>query len=65
MLHSPISQVFAGCFLWEECMKMVLPVFLQTHECKMENRTKVKFRKWIDIPDFGKYEKFISTGNIL
>ena len=34
--------------------------FLQTHECKKENRTKVKVRKWIDIPDFGKYEKFVS-----
>ena len=27
---------------------------------KKENRTKVKVRKWIDIPDFGKYEKFVS-----
>ena len=34
--------------------------FLQIHECKKENRTKVKIRKWIDVPDFGKYEKFVS-----
>ena len=25
--------------------------FLQIHECKKDNRTKVKVRKWIDTPD--------------
>ena len=34
--------------------------FLQNHECSRENRTKVKVRKWIDTPDFGIYEKFVS-----
>lgn len=34
--------------------------FLQVHECKMENRTKVKVRKWIDTPDINRYEKYIS-----
>lgn len=34
--------------------------FLQIHECRKENRTKVKVRKWIDTPDFGRYEKFVS-----
>lgn len=34
--------------------------FLQIHECRKENRTKVKVRKWIDTPDFGQYEKFVS-----
>ena len=33
--------------------------FLQTHECKKTNRTKVKVRKWIDTPDFDRYEKFV------
>lgn len=33
--------------------------FLQTHECRMETRTKVKVRKWIDISDIKQYEKFI------
>lgn len=33
--------------------------FLQTHECRKTNRTKVKVRKWIDTPDFDKYEKFV------
>ncbi|WP_077611203.1 YkgJ family cysteine cluster protein [Clostridium sp. Marseille-P2415] len=33
--------------------------FLQIHECRMENRTKVKVRKWIDMPDGKRYEKFI------
>ena len=34
--------------------------FLQIHECKKENRTKVKVKKWIDTPDLKKYESFIS-----
>lgn len=33
--------------------------FLQIHECRKENRSKVKVRKWIDTPDFRTYEKFI------
>lgn len=33
--------------------------FLQTHECRMETRTKVKVRKWIDTSDIKQYEKFI------
>lgn len=33
--------------------------FLQTQECKKPNRTKVKVRKWIGIPDFERYETFI------
>ena len=34
--------------------------FLQVHECKNQNRTKVKVRKWIDTPDVTKYERFVS-----
>lgn len=34
--------------------------FLQIYECKNKNRTKVKVRKWIDMPEIGKYEKFIN-----
>lgn len=34
--------------------------FLQIHECRMENRTKVKVRKWIDTPDLKQYERFVS-----
>lgn len=33
--------------------------FLQVHECKRENRTKVKVRKWIDTPELKKYQTFI------
>lgn len=32
---------------------------LLTGECVRENRTKVKVRKWIDMPDMGTYEKFL------
>ena len=34
--------------------------FLQTHECKKANRTKVKVKKWIDTPEMGKYETFVN-----
>lgn len=34
--------------------------FLQTNECRKENRTKVKVRKWIDTPDIRQYEQFVS-----
>lgn len=33
--------------------------FLQVHECKKQNRTKVKVRKWIDTPDLKNYESFV------
>ncbi len=33
--------------------------FLQIHECKNENRTKVKVKKWIDTPDLKQNDKFI------
>ena len=33
--------------------------FLQIHECKNQNRTKVKVKKWIDTPDLKKNEAFI------
>ena len=39
--------------------------FLQTHECKKENRTKVKVRKWIDIPDLENMKSSFLTGIIL
>lgn len=34
--------------------------FLQVHECKKENRTKVKVRKWIDTPDLRQNEQFVA-----
>lgn len=33
--------------------------FLQIHECRKENRTKVKVRKWIDTPDAARYDLYI------
>lgn len=32
---------------------------LQIHECQYPNKTKVKVRKWIDIPDIKKYEAYV------
>ena len=34
--------------------------FLQTNECKKENRTKVKVKKWIDTPNLKQYEEFVN-----
>lgn len=33
--------------------------FLQTQECMKNNRTKIKVKKWIGIPDLKKYEQFV------
>ena len=34
--------------------------FLQIHECKKTNRSKIKVKKWIDTPDLKQYEKFVA-----
>ncbi|MBO5460909.1 MAG: YkgJ family cysteine cluster protein [Ruminococcus sp.] len=34
--------------------------FLQIHECKKENRTKVKISKWLGIPKLKQYEQFVT-----
>lgn len=33
--------------------------FLQVHECKKQDRAKVKVKKWLDIPDYKNYETFV------
>ena len=33
--------------------------FLQTQECRKEGRSKIKVKKWVDLPEFGRYEHFI------
>ena len=33
--------------------------FIQVNECKKERQTKVKIKKWIGIPDFSEYEKYV------
>lgn len=33
--------------------------FLQIHECKNQNRTKVKVKKWLEIPQLSEYEAYI------
>lgn len=34
--------------------------FLQVHECRKQNRSKVKVKKWIDTPNVKQYEAFVS-----
>lgn len=34
--------------------------FLQVHECRNQNRVKVKVRNWVDTPDIRKYEQFVA-----
>ena len=33
--------------------------FLQTRECRKENRAKVRIRKWLDVEDVPRYEAFV------
>lgn len=33
--------------------------FLQVHECPYPNKTKVKVKKWLEIPELSRYEAFI------
>lgn len=33
--------------------------FLQIHECSKTDRSKIKVKKWIDMPDFKVYEQYI------
>lgn len=33
--------------------------FLQVYECPYPNKTKVKLKKWLEIPELGKYETYI------
>lgn len=33
--------------------------FLQVHECSKNSRSKVKVKKWLDIPESKKYEQYI------
>ncbi len=35
--------------------------FLQTLECVKERRTKIRVRKWMDTPDFAKYEAYVDA----
>ena len=34
--------------------------FLQIHECKKQNRSKIKVKKWIDTPDLKHSERFVA-----
>lgn len=33
--------------------------FIQVHECPYPNKTKIKVKKWLGIPNLSKYEQFI------
>lgn len=33
--------------------------FLQIHECPYQNKTKVKLKKWLEIPQLSRYESYI------
>ena len=39
--------------------------FLQVHECKKTNRSKIKVKKWIDTPDVKNYEEFVNNWHYL
>lgn len=33
--------------------------FLQIHECPKEGRRKIKVKKWLDLPEINRYERFV------
>ncbi|MGN0159282.1 MAG: YkgJ family cysteine cluster protein [Brotaphodocola sp.] len=33
--------------------------FLQVHECRNQNRTKIKVKKWLDTPELPRYEQYV------
>ncbi len=35
--------------------------FLQIYECRKERQSKIKIKKWIDTPEFSRYEKYVDT----
>lgn len=39
--------------------KQTLHYFLQTGECNKTNRSKIKVKKWVDTPQFGRNEQFV------
>jgi len=39
--------------------------FLQTNQCSMKNRAKIKVSKWVDVPHFEKYETYVKTWHYL
>lgn len=47
----PLGRLYEGTFF---------QYFLQVHECKAGNRTKVRVRQWLGVPDYQQYEKFIA-----
>ena len=38
---------------------------LQVHECPMDNRSKVKVKKWMDTPDLASYDAFVTRWHCL
>ena len=56
-LHRPgICRLFPlGRYYDEEGFKY----FMQVHECSCLNRSKIKVKKWLEIPDIKTYEKYI------
>ncbi len=46
----PLGRIYEEDSFW---------YFLQVHECKRKNKTKVRVRKWIDTPEPRRYESFV------
>lgn len=46
----PLGRIYEEGSFW---------YFLQVHECPYPNKTKVKLKKWLGIPELSKYESYI------
>ena len=56
--HRPgICRIFPLGRLYED---RSFQYILQVHECKKGNRSKVKVKKWIDMPDAKNYDKYVA-----
>lgn len=38
--------------------------FLQIYECAKKNRTKMKIKKWLEVPEFSSYETFVKKWHV-
>ena len=57
--HLNLKAADEGCLFLDENGRC--SYFLQVNECAKQNRTKVKIKKWLSIPNLSQYESYINT----
>lgn len=64
-LRPGICRLFPLGRYYETGEERTFRYFLQVHECPMPNKTKVKVEKWVDTPQFRRYESYICDWHYL